>query len=61
MFYRPSLWGIIVLILDVWAIVSISQSGVTTGRRVLWIVIVILFPVIGFLLWLLLGPKGRTT
>jgi Phospholipase_D-nuclease N-terminal len=60
-FYRPSLWGIIVLIADVWAIISISQSGATTGRRVLWIVIVILLPVIGFLLWLLAGPKSRTT
>ena len=61
MFYRPSLWGIIVLIADVWAIVSISQSGATTGRRVVWIVIVILLPVLGFILWLLLGPKSRTT
>lgn len=60
MFYRDSLWGIIVLIADVWAIVSISQSGATTGRKVLWIVIVIVLPVLGFLLWLLLGPKSRT-
>ena len=60
-FYRESLWGIIVLIADVWAIISISQSGATTGRKVLWIVIVLLLPVIGFLLWLLLGPKSRTT
>jgi len=59
-FYRDSLWGIIVLIADVWAIVSISQSGATTGRKVLWIVIVIVLPVLGFLLWLLLGPKSRT-
>ena len=60
-FYRESLWGIIVLIADVWAIISISQSGATTGRKVLWIVIVLLLPVLGFLLWLLLGPKSRTT
>ena len=61
MFYRPSLWGIIVLIADVWAIINISQSGATTGQKVLWIVIVILLPVLGFILWLLLGPKSRTT
>jgi Phospholipase_D-nuclease N-terminal len=60
-FYRPSLWGIIVLIADVWAIINISQSGATTGQKVLWIVIVILLPVLGFILWLLLGPKSRTT
>ena len=54
-------WGLIVLIADVWAIVSISQSGASNGNKVLWIVIVIVLPVIGFLLWLALGPKSRRT
>lgn len=54
------LWGLLVLIADIWAIVSVSQSGATTGRKVLWIVIIIVLPVLGFLLWLLLGPKSRT-
>ncbi len=60
MFYYGGLWGLIVLVADVWAIVSINQSGSSTERKVLWIVIVIVLPVVGFLLWLLLGPKGRT-
>jgi len=54
------LWGILVLIADIWAIVNIIQSGASTGNKVLWIVVVILLPVIGFILWLLLGPKRRT-
>lgn len=57
MMYRGGLWGILVLIADVWAIVNISQSTATTGTKVLWIVLVILLPVLGFILWLLLGPK----
>jgi hypothetical protein len=49
--------GLIVLIADVWAIVNIFQSGVDTGRKVIWTVLVILLPVLGFILWYFLGPK----
>lgn len=52
-----SLWGLLVLIADVWAIVNIFQSSATTGKKVLWTVLVILLPVLGFLIWLLAGPK----
>jgi succinate dehydrogenase/fumarate reductase cytochrome b subunit len=55
--YRHGLWGVLVLIADVWAIVSILQSGSETGRKVLWTVLVLVLPVIGFLLWLLMGPR----
>jgi succinate dehydrogenase/fumarate reductase cytochrome b subunit len=52
--------GLIVLVADVWAIVNIFQSGADTGRKVLWTVLVILLPVLGFILWYFLGPKtGR--
>ena len=49
--------GIIVLIADVWALVNIFQSGADTGKKVLWTVLVILLPVLGFILWYFLGPK----
>ena len=51
------LWGLLVLIADVWAIVNIFQSRATTGTKVLWTVVVIVFPVLGFILWFFLGPK----
>jgi succinate dehydrogenase/fumarate reductase cytochrome b subunit len=50
--------GLIVLIADVWAIVNIFQSGADTGKKVIWTVLVILLPVLGFILWLILGPKS---
>ena len=53
-----SIWGLIVLIADVWAIVNIFQSGATTGLKVIWTVVVILLPVLGFILWFFLGPKS---
>ena len=56
---RTGLWGIIVLIADIWAIVNIIQSSAETGTKVLWIVVVILLPVLGFILWFFFGPKTR--
>jgi succinate dehydrogenase/fumarate reductase cytochrome b subunit len=49
--------GFIVLIADVWAIVNILQSGASTADKVLWTVIVILLPILGFILWFFLGPR----
>ncbi|MFU1477375.1 PLDc N-terminal domain-containing protein [Roseovarius sp. C7] len=50
--------GFILLILDIWAIVSIIGSGASNGKKVLWIVLVVLLPLLGFLIWLLAGPKS---
>ncbi|HSH26352.1 MAG TPA: PLDc N-terminal domain-containing protein [Wenzhouxiangella sp.] len=52
------LLGLIVLVLDVWAIVNIFQSNASTGGKVVWIVLVLVLPVLGFILWLLFGPRG---
>ena len=51
------IFGLIVLILDVWAIITVVQSGTTTGTKVLWVIIILLLPVIGLILWWVLGPK----
>lgn len=56
--YQGGLWGLIVLVADVWAIISIFQSSADTGNKVLWTVVVLLLPVLGFILWYLWGPKA---
>lgn len=50
-------WGFIVLVADIWAIVNIFQSAASTGRKVLWTVLVLILPVIGFIIWLFAGPR----
>ncbi len=52
------LLGLILLVLNVYAIVKIVQSGATTGVKVIWIVVILLLPLVGLLLWFLFGPKG---
>jgi hypothetical protein len=55
--FRYTLGSFIVLVADVWAIVNIFQSSASTERKVLWTVLIILLPVLGFILWFFLGPK----
>lgn len=50
--------GLIVLILDVWAIVNVINSGRDTGTKVLWIVLILVLPVVGFIAWFFMGPKS---
>lgn len=51
--------GLLILIADIYAIVSIGGSRESTLSKVIWIVLVLVLPVLGFLLWLLFGPKSR--
>jgi hypothetical protein len=49
--------GLIVLILDIWAIVSVLGSGTSVGMKVVWVVLILILPILGFIIWLLAGPK----
>jgi len=60
LFEFSGILGLLVLAADVWAIINIFQSNVSTGKKVAWIVGVLVFPVLGFLVWLIAGPReGR--
>lgn len=51
--------GIIILILDIIAILSILKSGYEPIKKLLWIIAVLILPVIGMILWFLLGNSKR--
>lgn len=52
------LLGLIILIADIYAIVKTIQSSASTGAKVLWVIVILLLPVLGLILWFLFGPKG---
>jgi hypothetical protein len=54
------LLGLVLLILDVWAIVRTLDSPAPTGTKVLWVVVILLLPLLGLILWFILGPRGKT-
>ena len=50
--------GLIVLILDIIAIVDVLKSSMDTGKKALWILLILVLPVIGMVLYFLIGKKG---
>lgn len=52
--------GLIVLILDIIAIVSVLGSSSTVGHKLLWILVILLLPVIGMILYFLMGRKAAS-
>jgi hypothetical protein len=54
-----SLWGVLVLIGDIWAIINILQSTAANDKKLLWVIVVVLLPLIGLILWFFLGPRDR--
>jgi hypothetical protein len=54
------LFGIIVLVLDIWAIVNVFQSGANTGSKVLWTLLILFLPLVGLIIWFFAGPRKQT-
>jgi succinate dehydrogenase/fumarate reductase cytochrome b subunit len=52
--------GVLVLIADVWAILNIFQSSSSTGSKALWIVLVLVLPLLGVIIWYFAGPREST-
>lgn len=50
--------GLLILVADIWAIVNVMQSGASTGSKVLWVVLILILPLLGLILWFFLGPKS---
>ncbi len=52
-----ALISLVVLVLDIIAIINIIQSKMTTSNKVLWVLLVVLLPVIGMVLYFVIGKK----
>ena len=57
--YGGSILGVLILIGDIWALLNILQSSVGNDKKLLWVVVVVLLPVIGLILWFFMGPRNR--
>jgi len=51
------LLGLVVLVLDIIAIVDAVKSSMDTGKKALWIILIVLLPLVGMILYFLLGKK----
>lgn len=52
------LLGLVWLALVIWAIIKVVKSSASDLAKVLWILLLLLAPIVGLIIWALLGPKG---
>jgi hypothetical protein len=50
-----SLGGVVILLLDIFAIVSVLRQSSGAMHKVLWIALILLLPIVGMVLYFLLG------
>lgn len=53
------LFSIIVFVLNVWAIAQIINTNVAMQSKLLWIALILILPVVGFVIWWFAGPKAN--
>ena len=61
LFPGNGLWGLLVLAADIWGIINVAQSSASNEKKALWIVLIVVLPVVGLILWFFLGPRGGKT
>lgn len=50
--------GLILLGLVIWAIIHVVGSATSPGGKVLWILLLLFLPLLGFIIWLVAGPRS---
>jgi len=50
--------GVIVLLVDLWAIASIWHTTKSSGTKLGWAIVILALPVIGLVIWGIAGPRG---
>lgn len=58
MFEGLGFFGILILIADIWAIINVAQSGVDMVKKLFWIVVILLLPLLGLIIWFFAGPRA---
>jgi hypothetical protein len=59
--YGYGIVSLLVLILDIYVIYQIVNSSTDSGNKLLWIILVLLLPLIGPILYFTLGQGKRLT
>ena len=53
-----SLLGVVILLLDIFAIGSVLLGSSEVLRKLLWIAVILLLPIVGMVLYFLIGRSG---
>ncbi len=51
-------FGLLVLVLDIWALINVFGSSASNMKKLVWILLILLLPLLGFIIWLIAGPRN---
>jgi len=51
--------SLIILALDIWAIINVVKSSAEMPMKIIWILVIIILPVLGLIIWAIAGPRGN--
>ena len=54
------LFGLIVLIADLYAIYQVLTSNASMTGKIVWTLAILILPILGFIVWLVAGPRGAS-
>ena len=49
----------LLVVADLWAAFNVVKSPVRRHLKTLWLALIVLFPVLGFFNWYVMGPRAR--
>ena len=50
--------AVIILLVDLWAIVSVFRSDKADATKALWALLLLALPIVGLAIWGIMGPRG---
>lgn len=51
--------GLLILIADIYAIIKVVQSSASGLKKLLWIILILVLPILGLIIWFFAGPGGK--
>ncbi|MFS2128084.1 PLDc N-terminal domain-containing protein [Pseudomonas nitroreducens] len=51
--------SLIIFALDIWAIINVVKSNAEMGLKIIWILVIVILPVLGLIIWAVAGPRGN--
>ena len=51
--------GLIIIVFDIIAIVDLFKGAKETGKKILWLILILIFPLLGVILYFLLGRDKK--
>ncbi|WP_259754095.1 PLD nuclease N-terminal domain-containing protein [Pseudomonas sp. GCEP-101] len=51
--------SLIIFALDIWAIINVVKSNAEMGLKIVWILVIVILPVLGLIIWAVAGPRGN--